>query len=200
MIFETLKRSGWTCFFGATLIALSTNGTVCGQPFFPPAGTTINSVEEIAEVSVNPSGAFYDSNTGDVYVKIDRSVLVIGLEGAPFNLSNLNQDTALGTFEQADEGGIGQLDFGGLATGIFNFGSILPADPRIRTGLDFAAKYPSAIFRSSQAVFGISPIDQELRARFIVISSIPEPGSLPLLALILPTILFNRRRGSVVRD
>lgn len=153
------------------------------------AGTEVNSVADIPTSPADEARAYYEAATGNIYSNINGNVLVIGLEGAPFILANRNDGTTLGAWEQADAGGLGQLSFSGLDNGTFDFGQLLPADPNIRTAADFAAAYPTAVYRSG------APGVDEIRSNFSVIASaIPEPGSLSLLTLAGLGLVARRRR------
>ena len=99
----------------------------------------------VAEASVGDADLYYDPATGGLFASVGENVLIIGLEGADFNLDNRNEFSALGVFEQADSRGLAQLDFFGLQTGIHNLGAVL--DPGFFTANDFSAEYEDFVFR-----------------------------------------------------
>ena len=153
-------------------------------------GTEFSSVEEaFVATPVDEVRAIYNPINGEVTLTIKGdAVLVLGLEGAPFNLENLNADTPLGEFEQADENGIGQLSFSGLPAGIFNVGSILPPNPNIRTAAQLAMIYPDLVVRNGGAG------RPESRSQLDVLIAIPEPCSTFVIAGLGMMACVKRRR------
>lgn len=162
-------------------------------------GITIRSVADIPTPPENEARAWYEAATGDIHVAIWGSVLVIGFEGAnfsperreicftdPFSPIPIGPET--GYFD--DERFISTcINFNGLPNGTFEFSSLLPADPSIRTAEDFVAVYPSAVFRSG------APGVPEVRSQFGVIA-IPEPGIRLLLIALGTCGCLTRRRSS----
>ena len=157
------------------------------------AGTEFPSVDAISPAPDGEARAFYDAATGKIHVTVGAGVLVLSLEGAPLNLSNLNLDTPLGRFENCEcgPGGISQLSFSGLTPGgPYDFGDLLPADPSIRTALDFSNIYPNAIFRSGAA--GVAEVRSQVN---VIPVAIPEPaGGIVLLAGGFARVGMRRRK------
>ena len=171
------------------------------------AQRVIGSVADIPVPGVGEAAAFFEPATGDVHFAVGEELVLLGVNGAPFGVvdgvfdaSAVDVTTPLGTPPQNDETGIGFLNFDLLAggfvpfsSGVFNIGSLLPADTGIQTLADFDALYPDARFFSARPGEGnISPlgvIDTDSIPSFSLglisapTSSIPEPGSLSLLLL-----------------
>ena len=87
--------------------------------------------------------------------------MLFGVDQAPFGFVDgvfdpnaVNSNTPLGAPAQNNANGIGYLagldpdtaDFIPFPSGVFNIGSLLPADPSIQTFADFDALYPAARF------------------------------------------------------
>ena len=163
----------------------------CFAQFLQP-GRDVASLQEAFDSTIGAyAGAVYNPATGEVSLTIRsdvQEVLVLGLFGAPFLNDNLNTDTPLGIFEQVDEQGIGQLSFSGLPTGIFNIGPVLPANFAIRSASDFSAIYPDAGIRSGGTG------RPELFIGFNVVTSIPEPNGIAVLACTGMVAFLKRRR------
>ena len=167
------------------------------------AQRVIGSVADIPVPGVGEAAAFFEPATGDVHFAVGEELVLLGVNGAPFGVvdgvfdaSAVDVTTPLGTPPQNDETGIGFLNFDLLAggfvpfsSGVFNIGSLLPADKGIQTLADFDALYPDARFSFAVPGLGIrSPLNvvtEEVSFGLISAptSSIPEPGSLSLLLL-----------------
>ena len=186
------------------------------------AQQVVASVADIPALGPGEAAAFFEPATGDVHFAVGEELVLLGVDQAPFGFvdgvfdaSAVDVTTPLGVPTQNDENGIGYLGaledangfsigdpefdpetfaFGTLPSGVFNIGSLLPADPSIQTFADFDALYPEARFsfaapgdgtRSSLSV--VVSDDDISFASFGLISaptsSIPEPGSLSLLLL-----------------
>jgi hypothetical protein len=158
-----------------------------------PGGEFSSFDEFVADTRLIDVRAIYDPETGEVWVSVNSGpgnrVLILGLEGTEFLLDNLNTDTLLGDFEQADASGIGQLSFSGLPSGLFNFGPILPSSPDIRTAMQLATTYPRLRVRSGGAAIPES-------SRRLDVLVIPEPTS-PLIYLGIGLMVCIGRRRSV---
>jgi predicted small secreted protein len=107
---------------------------------------------------------YYDAQTGSVLVSIGPEVLVLGLEGYPFDYGKLNRFTFLGEPQQEDDGGLGFLNFSGLPIGVYDLGPILPADELIETSAQLTDRFENLVARSG------SPGDPEKRPEIMVIS------------------------------
>ena len=185
------------------------------------AQRVVGSVADIPVPSVGEAPAFFEPATGDIHFAIGEEIVLLGVNGAPFGFvdgvfdaSAVDVTTPLGVPTQNDENGIGYLGaledangfsigdpefdpetfaFGTFSSGVFNIGSLLPADPSIQTLADLDAIYPDARFLFARPGEGtISPLgvvdpDSIPSFSFGLISaptsSIPEPGSLSLLLL-----------------
>ena len=185
------------------------------------AQRVVGSVADIPVPVAGEAAAFFEPATGDIHFAIGEEIVLFGLDQAPFGFvdgvfdaSLVDATTPLGAPTTNNTGEIAFLGFqdgngvrlgdpgfeletGGLvpfASGVFNIGSLLPADPSIQTAADFDALYPEARFsfaapgdgtRSSLSV--VVSDDDISFASFGLISaptsSIPEPGSLSLLLL-----------------
>ena len=79
---------------------------------------------------------------------------------------------------------------GGLPNGIFNLGNLLPIDPSI---VDIAS-FQASPFGAAQIQFSTGTISGSNDFNVIASFSIPEPGSLSLLALVGLGAVVRRRR------
>jgi len=192
------------------------------------AQRVVNSVNDIPTPGVGEAAAYFDAATGDIYFAIEETVVLFGLDQAPFGFvdgvfdsSAVNSTTPLGAPSQNDSNGIAwlapledanglgfgdvgfdpfTLDFVPYPSGIYNIGSLLPADPSIQTAADFDALYPDARFSFAIPGAGVrSPLNVVEGSgvfRLITASSVPEPSSLVLLLLAgtHATIRRNRKR------
>ena len=181
------------------------------------AQRVVGSVADIPVPVAGEAAAFFEPATGDIHFAIGEEIVLLGVNGAPFGFvdgvfdaSAVDVTTPLGVPTQNDENGIGYLGaledangfsigdpefdpetfaFGTFSSGVFNIGSLLPADPSIQTFADFDALYPAARFSFAVPGLGIrSPLNVVTEGvSFGLISaptsSIPEPGSLSLLLL-----------------
>ena len=178
------------------------------------AQRVISSANDIPIPGVGEAAAYFEPATGDVYLAIEESVLLFGVDSAPFgfdgdtfNLSAVNTTTALGAPIANNSLEIAWLApfnasgvFQNFPSGVYNIGSLLPADPSIQTAADFDALYPSARFGFAFPGTGVfDPLNVvEGSASFSLISAstsaVPEPGSLSLLLLAGIGATFRRTR------
>ena len=181
------------------------------------AQQVIGSVADIPVPSAGEAAAFFEPATGDVHFAIGEDLVLFGVDQAPFGFVDgvfdpnaVNPNTPLGVpianneneiayfaaLEDANGLSVGDpgfdpdtFDFIPFPSGVFNIGSLLPADPSIQTFADFDALYPDARFSFAVPGLGIrSPLNvvtEEVSFGLISAptSSIPEPGSLSLLLL-----------------
>ncbi|MDA8563524.1 PEP-CTERM sorting domain-containing protein [Mariniblastus sp.] len=177
------------------------------------AQRVVGSVNDIPVPGVGEAAAYFEPATGDVYFALDESILLLGVQQAPFGFvdgtfdpSAVNTTTPLGTPQQNDATGIGFLApfedgaFQNFPSGVFNLGGLLPADPSIQTAADFDALYPDAEFLFAFPGTGVvNPLNLvEGTASFSLISAsasaVPEPGSLSLLLLAGVGVTVRRTR------
>ena len=168
------------------------------------AQQVIGSVADIPVPGAGEAAAFFEPATGDVYFAVGEEVVLFGVDQAPFGFVDgvfdpnaVNPNTPLGVPTSNNENEIAYFagfdpdtaDFIPFPSGVFNIGSLLPADPSIQTFADFDALYPAARFSFAVPGLGIrSPLNlatEEVSLGLISAptSSIPEPGSLSLLLL-----------------
>lgn len=133
---------------------------------------TVASVDDIPIPGVADAAAYFDSASGDIYLALGESIVLVGVDMAPFGFLSdtfdptlVNSTTALGAPGQNDSEGIAwlaplrdanglslsdagfdsdTLDFVPFQSGVFNLGGLLPANPSIQTVADFNLIYPDA--------------------------------------------------------
>jgi hypothetical protein len=111
--------------------------------------------EDIPAAESGITDFYYDPLTGGVHVSVGENVLVLAVEGSPIALDNRNNESALGTFEQADSSGLGHLSFdsqgfdlAGLPIGVHDLGNVL--EPGLDSPDQFAALYRDFNFKSGE--------------------------------------------------
>ena len=163
------------------MVAVSFRGDVAS------AQRVVGSVADIPVPSAGEAAAFFEPATGDVHFAVGEELVLLGVNGAlsgfvnsVFDPTLVNPNTPFGAPIQNDENGIGYLaaledangfslgdpeldpetlDFVPFASGVFNIGSLLPADTGIQTLADFDALYPAARFFFARPGEGtISPL------------------------------------------
>ena len=138
------------------------------------AQQVIGSVADIPVPGAGDAAAFFEPATGDVHFAVGEEIVLLGVNGAPFGFvdgafdpnlvnsntplgapttNNENEIAYLGALEDANGFSVGDPEFDpetfgitSFASGVFNIGSLLPADPSIQTFADFDALYPAARF------------------------------------------------------
>ena len=157
------------------------------------AQVVINSPDDIVQPGDDLGDAYYDTATGNVYFAlgapgtVGSGLFIAGIANVDDQLIFANFDATAGL------GPIGGTEiaflalpgpfnpFGnGLASGIFNLGNVLPADPSITD----IASFQTSPFGAAQ--FQFSSVDGSFGFRdfnVITAAAVPEPGSLSLLTL-----------------
>jgi hypothetical protein len=170
---------------------------ISSSPVF--AQRVIGSVEAIPQAEPSFASAYYDANTGDIYLSVGENLVIVGLTDAPFGFVDgvfdetlVNQNTGLGETDANNENEIAWDAGGGglLSAGIFNIGRLLPPNRSIQSAADFDLRYPNA-----ELVFAArgSGSRTELNIIRSPLNAIPEPGSTGLW-LLSGTVLSLRRR------
>ena len=97
-----------------------------------------STVEDIQIAPAGSAAAFYVPATGEVILSVGAGLSVVGVSGLAdsveddFIVENFVGSTPLGAGALVEPNSISFLSFfGSLPTGVFNIGSILPADPTI---------------------------------------------------------------------
>ena len=175
------------------------------------AQIVINSPDDIVQPSDGLGEAYYDAATGDVYFALGApgsfftDLLLVGIANVDDQLifANFDNTTDLSTVSlggPADPATITEIVFlnnptvFGLDTlpgGIFNLGSLLPADPSITD----IASFQASPFGDAQLQFSTGPIEGFRDFNLIAATAVPEPGSLSLFTL-AGLAAFTRRRRS----
>jgi hypothetical protein len=155
------------------------------------------STDDIPQSGINEAAAYYDSETGDIYLSIGENIVIAGVDGAPFgfvdgefDVTTLNPSTPLG-LPLVPSVEISWVDSGALPSGIFNIGSLLPPNPRIFSAQDFDDLYPEAFFGGGAP--GV-PINSQLGVIISPSTPIPEPGSATAIGISALLVLMRRRK------
>ena len=164
------------------------------------AQVTIASADDIP-LETTPEGAqaYYEAATGNVYISLGTELLAVGVAtnvNDQLIFDNFDNTTALGGGDPATIQEIAFLvlppifapNF--LASGIFDLGNVLPADPSI---VDVTA-FQASPFGAAELQFSTGAISGSNDFNVIASSSIPEPSSMSLLALACLGAVVRRRR------
>ena len=135
--------------------------------------------------------ATVDLSTGEFIIELGNFIGVIGIEdtdgAAIFDISAFDATTPLGPAGLLASDGIGFLGLTPFPAGVFNLGPIIDEPFRTDEGIeDLVVQF--AIAGPSQAQL------LTVGNGITVINSIPEPGSLSLLALASLGVVVRRRR------
>ena len=159
----------------------------------------INSAADIPfETASGAAQAYYEAATGNVYFALGTDLLIAGIAGVDDQLifENFDQTKPLnGVCNNITEIAFLTLPppFGQpLASGIFNLGAVLPADPSITDIASFqASPFGDATLQFSvfEGPEGFNPFNV-----IAPTAAVPEPGPLALFALAGLSALARRRR------
>lgn len=196
------------CFLSSTLVELS------GQ------STSFVSLDEIPPAASGTIDGYYDIQTGDVLVQVGPDVLLFGIPFEPvslledtfaenvgvFDTTKLNIETAIGSPQQNNSGGVAWLNFAAFPVGLHNLGPMLEAyplgEPVTGDETTFDEQVSSLYGNYSPEISYIYQVAGSIPVRrtFGVIqprfeaTSVPEPSGSTLITVLSAAVVLRRRR------
>lgn len=150
----------------------------------PTLNETPLPVPDFIDVAANESlDLYYNRANGEVIASLGEGLLIIGLQDVDrtkgaLRVENANEGSLLGVPEQANNGGLGYVDFSGLPSGVFNLGMLLEANDQIGNTEEFEMVFGNLIGRSGASG------KPEKRTRFEVINHLPEDPTASINSLL----------------
>ncbi len=195
-------------------LVVATSGSATAQVMLDaPTRAFFGTIDDIPQTEVpGRASAYYDPTTGEITLVIGAEAILLGLNGEEIinsALIPLTDELGQITPAQNNESGIGYLNTNGILRGFvggmlvngvagvapFNLGPLLPAglltpeafDAQFSQTADAATVFFAAGFSESSGFDAIAE-------GFQIITPVPEPGSLSLLALSALGFAARRRR------
>jgi hypothetical protein len=167
------------------------------------------SPDQILPEPPNSATAYYDANTGDIYLSLGEGIVFAAIDGAPFGFvggefdeSTVVSSTPLGQaiFPAGEIGWITSDASESLPAGIFNIGRLLRRNFRTTSDSDFAERYPEARFGYGGPSFGAVLTGFEVIPLPAVVipgpefSQLPEPSGSTVLLFAGVIVMLKRNR------